>query len=201
LLVYNPPVVNAELGIRASYLKAPCGSRPTWCAADVPTLVFGPSRNGVEVMLKYLRDAMADGRLTRGLVMAYRGGYLPDARGASSRGLRDGDIRCVVATNALELGIDIGALDAVVCAGYPGSIAGLWQRFGRAGRRQEQQRRVLVTSSRRSTSTWRATRAALGGARGEARIDPDNVEILIQHLKCAAFELPFEATRPLATCP
>jgi DEAD/DEAH box helicase domain-containing protein len=158
----------------------------------VPTIVFGPSRNSVEVMLKYLRARCGD-VIGNDALMAYRGGYLPETRRRIERGLRSGEIVCVVATNALELGIDIGDLDAVICAGYPGSIAGTWQRFGRAGRRGAQSIAVLVCgSSALDQYLARETGYLLGAAAEEARIDPGNVEVLIQHLKCAAFEAPFE---------
>jgi DEAD/DEAH box helicase domain-containing protein len=159
----------------------------------VPTIIFGHSRNNVEVMLRYLRDRVADDKaIGEKQIMAYRGGYLPETRREIEQRLRDGDILAVVATNALELGIDIGALDAVICAGYPGSIAGMWQRFGRAGRRGATSICVLVTSSAPLDQYLaREPRYLLGSPVEEARIDPDNVEILIQHLKCAAFEMPF----------
>jgi DEAD/DEAH box helicase domain-containing protein len=204
VFLYNPPVVNEELGIRASYVK-----QAVWLAADlvrasVPTIVFGQSRNAVEVMLRYLRDAVATSprRTDRGAggvgidpsrIVAYRGGYLPAERREIERRLRDGDIACVVATQALELGIDIGELDAVVCAGYPGSIAATWQRFGRAGRRAGESICVLVASSAPLDQYLAREPAFLLGAPVEqARIDPDNVEVLVQHVKCAAFELPFK---------
>src|SRR5690606_41156070 len=98
------------------------------------------------IMLKYLRDATA-GQLDERAIMAYRGGYLPETRRRIEKGLRDGEILGVVATNALELGIDVGDLDAVICAGYPGSVAGTWQRFGRAGRRGAQSVAVMVCGS------------------------------------------------------
>ncbi|MFW5926404.1 MAG: DEAD/DEAH box helicase, partial [Myxococcota bacterium] len=193
VVVYNPPVVNAELGIRQSYLKASVRLTAELVAAGVPTLVFGQSRNGVEVMLKYLRDRLSREHVGPDAIHAYRGGYLPETRRHIEAGLREGTIRCVVATNALELGIDIGALDAVVCAGYPGTVAGLWQRFGRAGRRRDPSLAVLVGSSAPLDQYVATDPQWLVGAPVEqARIDPDNVEILIQHLKCAAFELPFE---------
>ena len=193
LLLYNPPVVNAELGIRQSYIKAAARLTADLVRAEVPTLLFGQSRNTVEVMLKYLRDAMTQARLPHDLVHAYRGGYLPQTRRDIEAGLREGALRCVVATSALELGIDVGALDAVVCAGWPGSTAALWQRFGRAGRRQGTSLSLLVTSSAPVDQYMAATAHQLIGAPVEhARIDPDNVEVLVQHLKCAAFELPFE---------
>jgi DEAD/DEAH box helicase domain-containing protein len=194
VLVYNPPVVNAELGIRQSYVKASARLTADLVKAGVPTLLFGQSRNGVEVMLKYLRDALEAARLSPELAQGYRAGYLPQQRRDIEARLREGDVRCVVATSALELGIDVGALDAVVCAGWPGSVAALWQRFGRAGRRQGTSLSLLVTSSAPVDQYVASTATSLLAAPVEqARIDPDNVEVLVQHLTCAAFELPFEA--------
>jgi DEAD/DEAH box helicase domain-containing protein len=199
--LYNPPVVNSELGIRASYVKQAVMLAADLVRARVPTIVFGQSRNSVEVMLRYLRDAVATrtDRTDKGIgvepdrIMAYRGGYLPEQRRDIERRLRSGEILCVVATNALELGIDIGELDAVVCAGYPGSIAATWQRIGRAGRRGDRSIGVLVASSAPLDQYLaREPGYLLGAPVEEARIDPDNVEILLQHLKCAAFELPFK---------
>ncbi|MGD8608145.1 MAG: DEAD/DEAH box helicase [Myxococcales bacterium] len=193
VLVYNPPVVNAELGIRQSYIKTAVRLTQDLVRAEVPTLVFGNSRNGVEVMLKYLRDRLSRDGIEPSAIHAYRGGYLPETRRRIEGALRAGEIRCVVATNALELGIDIGALDAVVCAGYPGTMAGLWQRFGRAGRRRELSLAVMVSSSNPVDQYMaRHPRQLVSAPIEHARIDPDNIEILIQHLKCAAFELPFE---------
>src|SRR5207248_6692717 len=125
---------------RQSYVKTTARLASDLVRAEVPTLVFGQSRNTVEVILKYLRDALDQSRgaappsgntVPRDAVLAYRGGYLPKMRREIELRLRNGEIKCVVATNALELGIDIGSLDAVVCAGYPGNLAALWQRFGR----------------------------------------------------------------------
>jgi DEAD/DEAH box helicase domain-containing protein len=193
VVVYNPPVINAELGMRQSYIKTAVRLTQDLVRAGVPTLVFGNSRSGVEVMLKYLRDRLARDQIDPSAIHAYRGGYLPQTRRRIEGALRDGDIRCVVATNALELGIDIGALDAVVCAGYPGTMAGLWQRFGRAGRRRDLSLAVLVSSSNPVDQFMaRHPRQLISAPIEHARIDPDNIEILIQHLKCAAFELPFE---------
>jgi DEAD/DEAH box helicase domain-containing protein len=205
--LFNPPVVNAELGVRASYVKQAVRLATDLVRAEVPTIVFGQSRNSVEVMLRYLRDAVAArperarggdaksdvrGGVDPARIVAYRGGYLPGERREIERRLRDGEILGVVATNALELGIDIGELDAVICAGYPGSVAATWQRFGRAGRRGAESVCVLVASSAPLDQYLaREPRFLLGAAVEEARIDPDNVEILVQHIKCAAFELPF----------
>ncbi|HOU90655.1 MAG TPA: DEAD/DEAH box helicase [Polyangiaceae bacterium] len=196
VLLYNPPVVNPELGVRASALKAAVRLAGDLVEARVPTIVFGPSRNSVEVMLKYLRQRAAH-VAGPDAIMGYRGGYLPDERRRIERGLRQGEILCVVATNALELGIDIGDLDAVVCAGYPGSVAGTWQRFGRAGRRGGTSLAVLVcTSDALDQHLASSPDFLLGAAAEEARIDPGNVEILLDHLKCAAFEAPFTLEPP-----
>ncbi len=202
VFLYNPPVVNAELGIRASTLKAAVHLAADLVRARVPTIVFGQSRNSVEIMLKYLREGSQGQGLPDGAIMAYRGGYLPEARRRVEKGLREGDILCVVATNALELGIDIGELTAVVCAGYPGSIAGTWQRFGRAGRRGETSIAVLAASSAAIDQYLARHPDYLFDAGAEnARIDPHNTEILLQHLKCAAFELPFVAGESYCTLP
>jgi DEAD/DEAH box helicase domain-containing protein len=193
--LFNPPVVNSELGIRASYIKQAVKLASDLVHARVPTIVFGQSRNSVEVMLRYLRQSVAQGDsgVDPSRIMAYRGGYLPAQRRDIERRLREGEILGVVATNALELGIDIGELEAVVCAGYPGSVAATWQRLGRAGRRGGTSIGVLVASSAPVDQFLaRDPSFLLGAPVEEARIDPDNVEILVQHLKCAAFELPFK---------
>jgi DEAD/DEAH box helicase domain-containing protein len=198
LFLYNPPIVNAELGLRGSSLKHAVKLAVDLLAARVPTIVFSGSRNSVEVMLKYIRER-SEG-VPAEAIFGYRGGYLPDKRRAIEKGLRDGAIRCVVATNALELGIDIGDLDAVICVGYPGSVAATWQRFGRAGRRGAKSIAVLVLNSR-ATDQFMAGQPdyVLDANAEEARIDPENVEILVQHLKCAAFELPFRAASGVTT--
>ncbi len=194
--LYNPPVVNADLGVRASTLKHAVFVAADLIRAKVPTLMFGPTRNSVEIMLKYLREQVG-AEVGSDKIMGYRGGYLPETRRRVEKGLRDGEILGVVATNALELGIDIGDLDAVVLAGYPGSIAATWQRFGRAGRRGRTSVAVLVCSSN-ALDQYLATNPdyLLRTEAEEARIDPSNLEILIQHLKCAAFEAPFELSSP-----
>jgi DEAD/DEAH box helicase domain-containing protein len=193
MFLFNPPVVNAELGIRASYVKQATRLAADLVRARVPTIVFGQSRNSVEVMLRYLRDQVARDRIDPKAIMGYRGGYLPEQRRDIERRLREGDLLAVVATNALELGIDIGDLDAVICAGYPGSVAALMQRFGRAGRRGAKSIGLMVAcSAPLDQYIAREPRHAFGAAVEEARIDPDNVEILIQHIKCAAFEMPFK---------
>ncbi|WP_437493345.1 DEAD/DEAH box helicase [Sorangium sp. So ce1014] len=200
--LYNPPVVNAELGVRASTLKSAVRLAGDLARARVPTLVFGQSRNSVEIMLKYLREGVGKEIGAEDAIMAYRGGYLPETRRRVERGLRDGEILCVVATNALELGIDVGELDAVICAGYPGSVAETWQRFGRAGRRGKTSIAVLcATSAALDQYLARNPSYLLERSAESARIDPHNTEILVQHLKCAAFELPFLKGESYAAMP
>ncbi len=196
VLLYNPPIVDEALQLRGSALKHAVSLTADLVRAKVPTIVFGESRNSVEIMLKYLRERCRD-VAGPDAIMAYRGGYLPETRRAIEAGLRDGEILCVVATNALELGIDIGDLDAVVCVGYPGSVASTWQRFGRAGRRGSTSIALLVCTSRALDQFLaREPEYLLQAGAEEARIDPSNTEILIQHLKCATFEAPFELSPP-----
>jgi DEAD/DEAH box helicase domain-containing protein len=194
--LYNPPVANEELGVRESALKHGVSLAADLVKAKVPTIVFGQSRNSVETMLKYLREACR-GVVPEDAIMAYRGGYLPEMRRSVEEGLRNGRVLCVIATNALELGIDIGDLDAVICIGYPGSVAATWQRFGRAGRRGSRSIALMVCSSNALDQFLaREPDYLLRAGAEEARIDPNNVEILVQHLKCAAFEAPFEMRAP-----
>lgn len=191
VFVYNPPIVDPTLQLRASALKHAVDLTTDLVEAKVPTIVFAQSRNSVEIFLKYLRQRCAS-VAGPDAIMAYRGGYLPETRRSIERGLREGEILCVVATNALELGIDIGDLEATVCVGYPGSIASTWQRFGRAGRRGSQSIALLVCASHSIDQFLaREPEYLLNASAEEARIDPENPEVLIQHLKCATFEAPF----------
>jgi DEAD/DEAH box helicase domain-containing protein len=158
---------------------------------NLQTLVFANNRLATEVLVTYLKDACDRGPVPTETVRGYRGGYLPRERRAIERSLRAGEIRAVVATNALELGIDIGSLDAVVMAGYPGTIASSWQRAGRAGRRQGTSAAVLVASSAPLDQyIVEHPDYFFGRSPEHAYINPDNLEILLGHLKCAAFELP-----------
>ena len=188
---YNPPVVNKQLGIRRSYLHETRRIATEFIERRQQTLVFANSRLATEILLKYLRDACERGPLPGDLVRGYRGGYLPRERREIERKIRDGEIQAVVATSALELGIDIGSLDAVVMAGYPGSIASAWQRAGRAGRRQTASLAVMVASSAPLDQyVIEHPEYFFDRSPEHAYINADNLEILISHLKCAAFELP-----------
>jgi DEAD/DEAH box helicase domain-containing protein len=188
---YNPPVVNRQLGIRRSYLHETRRIATEFIERHQQTLVFANSRLATEILLKYLRDACERGPLPGDRIRGYRRGYLPRERREIERKLREGEIRAVVATNALELGIDIGSLDAVVMAGYPGSIASSWQRAGRAGRRQSASLAVLVASSAPLDQyVIEHPDYFFDRSPEHAHINADNLEILVNHLKCAAFELP-----------
>src|ERR1700682_126079 len=134
-IFYNPPVVNRFLSIRRGYINETSRVAQEFLKHNLQTLVFANSRLHTEVLLTYLQQAnpMPPGQPPA--IRGYRGGYLPDERREIGRGVREGRIRGVVSTNALELGIDVGSLDATVMAGYPGTIASTWQRAGRAGTR------------------------------------------------------------------
>ena len=189
---YNPPVVNRNLGIRRSYLNETTRVAKELLGRSLQTIVFANSRLHTEVMLTYLQKAFPAGSGGGSEpIRGYRGGYLPGERREIERGLRDGRIRGVVATNALELGIDIGSLDAAVMAGYPGSIASTWQRAGRAGRRSGTACAVFVASSAPLDQFMvQHPDYFFGRSPEHAYVQPDNLEILVNHLKCAAFELP-----------
>ncbi len=190
-IFYNPPVVNRQLGIRRSYLGEARRVALEFLERGLQTLVFANNRLATEILVTYLKDACARLPLPSDAVRGYRGGYLPRERRQIERGLREGRIRCVAATNALELGIDVGSLDAVVMAGYPGTIASTWQRAGRAGRRQSAAAAVLVASSAPLDQyIVEHPDYFFGRSPEHAYVNPDNLEILINHLKCAAFELP-----------
>ena len=191
LIIYNPPVVNRQLGIRRGVLPEARRWAERFLKNGVPTIVFARTRLAVEVLLTYLRDALGDqGHRVRG----YRGGYLPGERREIERGLREGRVLGVVATNALELGIDIGSLQAAVLAGYPGSVASFWQQAGRAGRRRDASVAVLVASSSPLDQyIARHPEFLLERPVEAAFIHPDNLYILVSHIQCAAFELPFRS--------
>jgi len=188
---YNPPVVNRALGIRRSYINESARVAQEFLRRDLQTIVFSNSRLNTEILLTYLQqvDPKLPGKPEK--IRGYRGGYLPNERREIERGLREGRIRGVVSTSALELGIDVGSLDSVVMAGYPGTIAATWQRAGRSGRRRGNSCAVLVASSAPLDQFMvRHPDYFFGRTPEHAFIQPDNLEILINHLKCAAFELP-----------
>ncbi|HKW31789.1 MAG TPA: DEAD/DEAH box helicase [Candidatus Acidoferrum sp.] len=188
---YNPPVVNRALGIRRSYINESARVAQEFLRHDLQTIVFSNSRLNTEILLTYLQQCNPHLPGKPETIRGYRGGYLPNERREIERGLRDGKIRGVVATSALELGIDVGSLDTVVMAGYPGTIAATWQRAGRAGRRSGNSCAVMVASSTPLDQFMvRHPDYFFGRTPEQAFIQPDNLEILVNHVKCAAFELP-----------
>jgi len=193
VLLVDPPILDSATGARGSALTLANRWALPFLRAGRQTIVFGRSRVAVEILLTGLREALREGFGPRSKVRGYRGGYLPTERRAIEHGLRDGEILGVVATNALELGVDIGRLDAAILAGYPGSIAGTWQQIGRAGRRLGTSVAILVASQAPVDQyVIHHPDFLLGGQPEEARLDPDNVHVLLAHLRAATFEMPFE---------
>src|SRR5574338_1239924 len=191
-LFVNPPVVNAQLGIRRSYLSEARRVAIEFLKHNLQLILFAQSRLATEILTTYLKDAYHGPPGASDVIRGYRGGYLPNRRREIERGLREGQVRAVVSTNALELGIDIGALDVSVMAGYPGTIAATWQRAGRAGRRSTRSAAVLVASSAPVDQfVIRHPSYFFDASPEHALINPDNLHILVDHVKCAAFELPF----------
>jgi len=193
-ILYNPPLVNRELGIRQSAMTPARKIASDLIANNIQTIVFATSRLNVEVLTKYLKDKFLRTKPKDDhFVTGYRGGYLPNLRREIESGLRTHEVMGVVSTNALELGIDIGNLEACIMAGYPGSIASTWQQAGRAGRRNGQSLAILIArSSPLDQFIMENPDYFFSQSPEHCRINPDNLLILLHHIKSAAFELPFE---------
>ncbi len=191
-LFYNPPVVNKELGLRGSPIKAARLLASPFIKEGIQTILFATSRLQVEVLTKYLKDRFEKRLEEKGRIRGYRGGYLPRVRREIERGLREKEVKAVVSTNALELGIDIGDLEVCVIAGYPGTIASTYQQAGRVGRRSEKSLVILIARPQPldqfiiENPDYFFQRSPEHGL-----INPDNLLILLSHIQCAAFELPF----------
>lgn len=200
-VLYNPPIVNRELGIRQGALSPARRMAGELIDNAIQTIVFTTSRLNVEVMTKYLKDQFMKRKpVQTQFVTGYRGGYLPNLRRQIERGLRDREVMGVVSTNALELGIDIGDLEACIMAGYPGSIASTWQQAGRAGRRTGYSLAVLIARSNPLDQFIVENPDYFFGHSPEhCRVNPDNLLILLHHIKSAAFELPFERGEKFGT--
>ncbi len=198
-LIFNPPVIEPELGIRRSALLETVRLAGDLLFQGVQTIVFSRTRRSVELLLNYLRAAAPD---QAGQIRGYRSGYLPRQRREIEQGLRAGSVRAVMATTALELGIDIDGMDAALMSGYPGTIAGTWQQAGRAGRKTGVSLAALIASaSPLDQFLARHPDYFFERTVEQALINPDNLLILLGHLRCAAFELPFRDGEPFGRVP
>jgi DEAD/DEAH box helicase domain-containing protein len=194
VVLYNPPLLDAVQGIRRSVVTESRRWMLAFLKAGIKTILFAHSRVKTEVAASYVNEDLKN--IFTGnsgiRVEPYRGGLLPNERREIERGLQDGTIQGVVSTNALELGIDIGGLDASVVAGFPGSFNSFWQQAGRAGRRGGHSVSVFVAAASpldqfiMNNPDWFFRKGA-----EEGHIDPSNPYILTDHVKCACFELPF----------
>ncbi len=193
VILYNPPLVNKELGIRRSALLEARRIGVRLLKENISTIAFVKARTQVEVLASYWKSDLPE--RVKENVVGYRGGYLPNERRSIERGLHTGAIRGVVSTNALELGVDIGSLDASIIVGYPGTVASIHQQSGRAGRRNSTSVSIYIANSSVIDQYLIHHPNLLFGKNPEAaHVYPDNLLILMDHLKCAAFELPFEET-------
>lgn len=199
ILLYNPPLIDPAQGMRRSSVLESEALAGRLIQGGVQTIVFARARLTVEVLLTYIRERMARAPGWRGgmaqaeaQVRGYRGGYLSQERRQIEQGLREGTVRGVVATNALELGIDIGQLQAAVICGYPGTIASVRQQMGRVGRTRQASLAILVaTPGPLDQYVISHPDFLLGHSPERALINPDNLMLLVDQVRCAAFELPF----------
>ncbi|MBS2969360.1 DEAD/DEAH box helicase [Metabacillus sp. KIGAM252] len=188
---YNPPIVNKAMNIRKSATLEVRDLAGHFLSNGIQTIVFARSRVRVEIILTYLQELIKK-KLGPKTIRGYRGGYLPKQRREIEKGLRSGEIIGVVSTNALELGVDIGQLQTCIMTGYPGTIASAWQQAGRAGRRHGEAFIVMVASSNPLDQYIIQNPDYFFEQNPEtAVIDPNNLIVLVDHIKCAAFELPF----------
>ncbi len=188
-LLYNPPLVDQKLGLRKSSVQTSVNLGLTLLEANRQSLLFARTRRTVEMLLTYLLERLPF--QLRPKVRGYRSGYLKSDRREIEQGFKNGDIRLVVATSALELGIDIGELESVILVGYPGSIATTLQRAGRAGRKQQDSLALLIATNDAMDQYLANHPEYLSNSPEKALVDPNNLLVLYQHLRCATFELPF----------
>lgn len=187
IIFLNPPVINEELQLRAGAIVTASKAAQYLLETNRQILLFCQSRQSVEFTVRRLRDYKVD-------ASGYRSGYLARERRSIESGLKSGETRCIAATNALELGMDIGGIDAVISIGYPGSISAMMQRQGRAGRKNGDSRFILVGSQTPTDQYIINHPDFLFEKEYEpVLIDPDNLLILLQHLQCSLYEIPFSS--------
>ncbi|HUE99457.1 MAG TPA: DEAD/DEAH box helicase [Anaerolineales bacterium] len=202
-IIYNPPITDPSLGLRKSSLLEGVRLAQDLLNQDVQSVVFARSRRSVEIILRYLQENQEPPLpisnyqspipKLQSLIRGYRSGYLPTQRREIEKGLREGTVKTVVATNALELGIDIGGLGAAILVGYPGTVASARQQAGRAGRGLESAASVMVASAS-PLDQFLAHHPEYFFERSpeQALVNPDHLLILLEHLRCTMFELPFQ---------
>ena len=187
---FNPPVINEELGLRKGMIDQSIEIADLLIRNNIQSIFFSRTRKTVELTLRRFSDEFDH---NDGDVHGYRSGYLPKERRKIEADLRKGAIKSVISTNALEMGIDMGKVDAIVMMGYPGSISSFYQQAGRAGRRNQASAAILIASSSPMDQYIVRHEEFIRGKNPEnALLDPDNSLILLDHLRCAAFELPFK---------
>jgi len=200
-IIYNPPVTDASLGLRKSSLLESVRLANDLFTHNIQTVVFARTRRSVEIILTYLQGEVKSKKentshfspITSHSIRGYRSGYLPHQRREIEQGLRDGSVKTVVATNALEPGIDIGGLGAAVIVGYPGTIASVRQQAGRAGRGDDPAVSIMVASSSPLDQFLaHHPNYFFGSSPEQALVNPNHLLILLEHLRCAMFELPFQ---------
>lgn len=192
--IYNPPISDPELGIRKSAVFETISILKRLLDQDIQTIVFGRARKTIEIFTNYFNQLYPE---LSPRISAYRSGYLDSDRRRIEKRLRDNDLKAVISTNALELGIDIGSMDAAVLIGYPGTIASTIQQIGRAGRKTNHSLAILVATSN-PTDQYLAHHPdyLLGLSPESSLIDPNHLLILLEHIRCAVYELPFQENEP-----
>jgi DEAD/DEAH box helicase domain-containing protein len=188
ILLWNPPLTDEELGLRASALGEAARLMASLVERGVRTLCFAKSRKSAELVHRFTAQRLGDA--TR--LSPYRAGYTPAQRRDIERRLVEGELLGVSATNALELGIDVGLLDAVICVGFPGTVASLRQQWGRAGRRGHGLATLVATEDALDQFFMRDAEALLGRRVEAAILDHTNPRVLDGHVRAAAFEAPLD---------
>jgi len=193
IVFWNPPLQNVAAGKRNSTNVETTGLFAALVGAQIQTIAFTKARKIAELLLRYARDRLESQPELQARIRSYRAGYRPEDRRAIERAVADGEVVGLISTNAMELGVDIGGLDASILNGYPGTIASAWQQFGRAGRGQRPSLGVLVALDDPIDQYWmRHPEEFFARPHEQARVALDNPYILADHLRCAAYEHPLE---------